>query len=58
MIESIVKNFPSQAVSDIEKMSHDYGLRVARAIKHEWFTGVTSKYNNYINSFHNLYNLL
>ena len=54
MIESIVKNFPSQAVSDIEKMSHDYGLQVARAIKHEWFTGVTSKYNNYINSFHNL----
>jgi len=54
MIESIVKNFPSQAVSDIEKMSHDYGLKVARAIRHEWFTGATSKYSGHINNFHNL----
>ena len=54
MIESIVKNFPSQAVSDIEKMSHEYGLKVAKAIKHEWFTGATSKYSSYINNFHKL----
>ena len=28
-------NFPSQAVSDLEKVSEDYGLKVARAIKQE-----------------------
>ena len=30
-------NFPSQVVSDLEKMSFDYGLDVARAIEREWF---------------------
>ena len=30
-------DFPSQAVSDLEKLSEDYGLRVAKAIKQEWF---------------------
>ena len=44
MIESIVKNFPSQAVSDQEKMSHEYGLQVARAIRHEWFSESTNKF--------------
>ena len=29
--------FPSQVVSDIEKMSYDYGLKVAKAIEAEWF---------------------
>jgi len=47
-------NFPSQAVSDLEKMTEDYGLQVARAIKHEWFTGSTSKFDSNINSFHKL----
>ena len=47
-------NFPSQAVSDLEKISEDYGLKVARAIRHEWFSGSTSKYDNYQNNFHNL----
>ncbi len=47
-------NFPSQAVSDLEKISEDYGLKVARAIRHEWFSGVTSKYNTHKNNFHNL----
>ena len=47
-------NFPSQAVSDMEKLSEDYGLKIARAIKHEWFTGATSKYNNQRNGFHSL----
>jgi len=47
-------NFPSQAVSDLEKLSEKYGLEVARAIRHEWFSGTTSKYNNYKNNFHNL----
>ena len=47
-------NFPSQAVSDLEKISEDYGLKVARAIRQEWFSGTTSKYSNYQNDFHNL----
>ena len=29
--------FPSQAVSDAEKQSKEYGLSVARAIEQEWF---------------------
>ena len=44
-------NFPSQAVSDIEKLSEEYGLKVARAIRHEWFSGATSKYNRHKNIF-------
>ena len=47
-------HFPSQAVSDMEKLSEDYGLKVARAIRHEWFSGTTSKYNSHKNNFHNL----
>ena len=30
-------DFPSQVVSDIEKLSYDYGLKVAKAIEQEWF---------------------
>ena len=29
--------FPSQVVSDAEKLSYDYGLKVAKAIESEWF---------------------
>ena len=29
-------NFPSQIVSDLEKSSADYGLKVAKAIENEW----------------------
>jgi len=47
-------NFPSQAVSDLEKLSEEYGLKVARAIRHEWFNGTTSKYNSHKNNFHTL----
>ena len=54
MIESIVNNFPSQAVSDLEKLSKDYGLKVAKAIKHEWFSESTSKFGTYVNNFHKL----
>ena len=54
MAESVIKNFPSQAVGDLEKMSQEYGLKVARAIEHEWFSGSTSKYSGNINNFHNL----
>ena len=38
MAESVINRyFPSQVVSDLEKMSYDYGLDVARAIEREWF---------------------
>ena len=47
-------NFPSQAVSDLEKLSKDYGLKVAKAIKREWFSGTTSKYSTNLSNFHKL----
>jgi len=47
-------HFPSQAVSDLEKLNEEYGLKVARAIRHEWFSGTTSKYNSHKNNFHTL----
>ena len=47
-------NFPSQAVSDLEKLSEEYGLKVAKAIRQEWFTGATSKFDGHINNFHQL----
>ena len=53
MTESVI-NFPSQAVSDLEKLSEEYGKKVAKAIKQEWFTGNTSKYTDNLNNFHKL----
>ena len=53
MTESVI-NFPSQAVSDLEKLGHKYGLEVAKAIKQEWFEGVTSKFDGNINDYHSL----
>jgi len=48
--------FPSQTVSDAEKLSYDYGLKIAKAIETEWFYEDTnhSKYTNHKNNFHNL----
>ena len=54
MAESAITSFPSQAVSDLEKMSYEYGLKVARAIEHEWFSSSTSKYSDNLNNFHRL----
>ena len=57
MAESVVKSyFPSQVVSDIEKLSYDYGLKVAKAIETEWFNDNRnlSRYRNNQNNFHNL----
>ena len=54
MAESVINNFPSQVVSDAEKLSHDYGLKVAKAIRQEWFTGATSKFDGNINNYHHL----
>ena len=53
MIDSHV-HFPSQAVSDIEKMSHKYGEEVAKAIRNEWFSESTNKFRGNINNFHKL----
>ena len=53
-------NFPSQVVSDVEKISYEYGLQIAKAIQHEWFGDETnthshnSRYNNIKNNFHSL----
>ena len=42
MINKGVKgSFPSQAVSDLEKMTIEYGSQVGRAIEHEWFSNTT-----------------
>ena len=50
--------FPSQVVSDAEKLSYDYGLKVAKAIEKEWFDedqrGVNNRYMTNFNSFHDL----
>jgi len=59
MAESVVKKyFPSQVVSDAEKLSFDYGLKVAKAIENEWFYDKNhvrgNRYRNNINNFHNL----
>jgi len=53
----IVKSyFPSQVVSDLEKMSYDYGLKVAKAIEAEWFHTErgSNRYKTNHNNFHNL----
>ena len=58
MAESVINRyFPSQVVSDLEKMSHDYGLKVAKAIEHEWFSNSFSgggRFHNNISKFHKL----
>ena len=58
MAESVINiNFPSQVVSDLEKMSYDYGLKVAKAIQHEWYGktyGANNRYNHNGSRIHNL----
>ena len=58
MAESVIKSyFPSQTVSDAEKLSYDYGLKVAKAIEQEWFNNDKVNYNKYRsnqNNFHRL----
>jgi len=50
MAETLLKSsFPSQIASDVEKATTEYGLKVARAIEHEWFkrdSGATRFYSN------------
>ena len=56
MAESVNSYFPSQTVSDAEKLSYDYGLKVAKAIETEWFNNdrSISKYKTSFNNFHKL----
>ena len=57
MAESGIKSyFPSQTVSDAEKLSHEYGLKVGRAIEQEWFNSDrgSNRYKSNRNDFHNL----
>ena len=57
MAESGIKSyFPSQTVSDAEKLSYEYGLKVGKAIETEWFNDDRSlnKYRSNQNNFHNL----
>jgi len=52
----INSNFPSQVVSDNEKASHEYGLKIAKAIEQEWFNKDhnNNKYISNLNNFHKL----
>ncbi len=55
MAEPVVKSyFPSQVASDLEKITPEYGLKVAKAIEHEWFKrdSGTNRYYNNQNTFH------
>jgi len=55
MAESVYVNFPSQAVSDLEKISSEYGLKVARAIEQEWFKdSLDNRYRGVQKNYHNL----
>ena len=57
MAESGIKSyFPSQTVSDAEKLSYDYGLKVGKAIEQEWFSNDkgSNRYKSNHNDFHNL----
>jgi len=57
MAESGIKSyFPSQTVGDAEKLSYEYGLKVAKAIEQEWFNNDrnTNRYTANHNNFHKL----
>ena len=57
MAKGVVNSFfPSQVVSDNEKMSDNYGLQVGRAIANEWFSNNsgTTRYRSNQNTFHGL----
>ncbi len=57
MAESGIKSyFPSQTVGDAEKLSYDYGLKVAKAIEQEWFNNDrnSNRYAANHNNFHKL----
>ena len=57
MAESVINSyFPSQVVSDAEKLSYDYGLKIAKAIEQEWFYDdrQSTRHDANFNDFHQL----
>ena len=56
MAYSSKRYFPSQTVSDAEKLSYDYGLKVDKAIEAEWFheDRSTNRYRSNLKDFHKL----
>ena len=57
MAHAVTRNsFPSQVVSDVEKISYEYGLKVAKAIEREWFDNSydNNRYLYNLNNFHDL----
>ena len=55
-MHGFTKNFPSQVVSDVEKISYEYGLKVAKAIEQEWFGAEngTNRWRGNTSSYHSL----
>mgnify|MGYP003654212521 CR=1 FL=1 len=51
-----MREFPSQVVSDVEKLSFEYGLKIAQAIEGEWFdtNNNNNRYTYNHSNFHNL----
>ena len=57
MAESYMSNyFPSQVVSDKEKLSSEYGFKIGKAIESEWFKrdSGTNRFASNQNNFHKL----
>jgi len=57
MAESVTSHyFPSQVVSDVEKASEEYGLKIGKAIEYEWFNrdSGTNRFASNQNTFHKL----
>jgi len=58
MAQSGIKSyFPSQVVGDLEKMSQEYGLKVAEAIQSEWFYYTDYGSDRYRTNFDNFHRL-
>ena len=57
MAESVTSHyFPSQVVSDVEKASEEYGLKIGKAIEYEWFNrdSGTNRFASNQNTYHKL----
>ena len=50
-------SFPTQTVSDEEKSSLEYGIKVARAIEHEWFGSSRASNNRFSSNYSNFHQL-
>ena len=50
-------DFPSQLVSDKEKLSKEYGLKIAKAIENEWFNDSGYGSTRYLTDYNNFHKL-